>query len=294
MSVIQQLEQKSHFTETEATIADFVLAHAEDIPSMGIAELADETFSSNAAIVRLCRKLGLSGYRDFRVAFATDYEKIRRVQQGEDVDQPFIEQDSPAAIMRSIANISQSAIEECYATISAGRINNAAKMLGGARRIFVYAAGETLINASQFCNLMLKIGRPTVFPARFLESLPITATATSQDVALVVSYTGSILAGMERETQMLRRKRVPIVVVSSLKECPEANLLITIPNREHSVGKVAGFYSQSCVSYVLNCLYANVYALDMERNRAYKDKSDAYAYTGDRLERRFGGSEQKR
>lgn len=287
MSIIQKLEQKIHFTGTEIAIAEYILDHPEEMANMGIADLARNTFSSNAAIIRLCRKLDLAGYKEFRIEFVTDYEKIKHIQAGDDVDYPFVEMDSPGSIMRSIANISQSAIEECYASISPGRIQNAAKMINKADRIFIYAAGETLINVTEFSNLMMKIGRQTIYPARYLESLPVTARVTSKDIAIVVSYTGYILAGMQREIQILKRNRTPIIVISSLKECPEANILITIPDRERSVGKVAGFYSQSAIRYVLNCIYGNIYAIDMKKNREYKDKGDSYSYKGSNLEKRF-------
>lgn len=291
MSVINDLAQKHHFTETEANIADYILAHPDEVAGMSIGDLARGTFSSNAAIIRLCRKLGLDGYRQFRVALAADYEKAMHVQQVDDVDYPFAEFDDTGAIMRSVATVSQSAIEECYATINPARIENAAKLIRKADRIFVYAAGETLINATEFSNLLLKIGRTAIFPARYLESLPITTMATSKDVALVVSYSGYLLAGMQSEIELFKRNHTPVIVISSLKDCPEASLLITIPNREQRVGKIAGFYSQSAIKYVLGCLYASVYSLDMERNRTRKDHGDAYSYQGRRVRERFGTNE---
>ena len=285
MGVIQDLEQKLNFTETERVIANYMLENADRIPSMGIVELAVKTYSSNAAIIRLCRKLGLAGYKELRVEFATDYEKLKHVSNGADVDYPFIEAESPGSIMRSIANITQSAIEECYAQISPLLIQRAARILKNAQRVYIYAAGETLINTTEFANLMLKIGKSTVYPARYLESVPITTGATANDAALVVSYTGYLVGGMSRELRVLKRQKTPVIVVSSLKVCPEADLLLSVPDREHMVGKVAGFYSQAAIKYVLNCLYGNVYAMDLRKNRTYKDSGDSLAYTDDQLDK---------
>ena len=51
MSVIQDLGQRQHFTETESSIADYILAHPDEVAKMSIGDLARETFSSNAAII---------------------------------------------------------------------------------------------------------------------------------------------------------------------------------------------------------------------------------------------------
>lgn len=63
MGLIQQLKQKRDFTSTEAAIADFILNNLEELPQLSITELAQMTYSSKAAVTRMCRKLGQEGYK---------------------------------------------------------------------------------------------------------------------------------------------------------------------------------------------------------------------------------------
>ncbi|MBR4471492.1 MAG: MurR/RpiR family transcriptional regulator [Erysipelotrichaceae bacterium] len=279
MGIVQDLEQKKNFTDTEIAIADYILMNPDEIKDLGIVDLADATFSSNAAIIRLCRKLGLNGYKEFRIAFVSDLEKIRHLQKDTDVDKPFDEVDGTASIMRNIANVSQAGIEESYALIPPGRLNTAARMLRQAKRIYIYAAGDSLITAKGFANYMLKIGKIVIFPADYLESTEITSGSDENDVAMVISYSGYILASMQREIKTLKRNRTPLIVVSSIKECEEADLHIPVPDRERSIGRIAGFYSQSSIRYILNCLFGIVYSKDMEKNKEFKNKTEVYNYT---------------
>ena len=104
MSILGELAEKRNFSEVETSIADYILQNPEEVCTLGIAELARRTYSSNAAIIRMCRKLGISGYKEFRIAFAADLEKERREKVDVDVNYPFAGPESAASIMRSVAN----------------------------------------------------------------------------------------------------------------------------------------------------------------------------------------------
>ena len=114
MGLIQQLEQKRDFTSTEAAIADFILNNLEELPQLSITELAQMTYSSKAAVTRMCRKLGQEGYKEFRLAFAVELEKQRYDRQEVDFNYPFAAYESTASVMRSIHLISKEALDACY------------------------------------------------------------------------------------------------------------------------------------------------------------------------------------
>ena len=59
--LISQLQEQEGFSESERTIADFLLANFRMLPSMSTRQLAKETFTSSAAIVRFSQKLGFGG-----------------------------------------------------------------------------------------------------------------------------------------------------------------------------------------------------------------------------------------
>ena len=89
MTILEQLEQRDQFTDIEEFIAEYILAHREEIYGWNLASLAKATCSSNATIVRMCRKLGFKGYKDFHIAFVVELEKQRREKREVDFDRPF-------------------------------------------------------------------------------------------------------------------------------------------------------------------------------------------------------------
>ena len=278
MSILKELSEKKGFTQVERSIAEYILEHPDELATLGIAELARQTYSSNAAIIRMCRKLNISGYKEFRIAFASDLERTRRENPDVDVNYPFAQKEGANSIMRSIANISASAIEDTYAMLQPAALTRAAHILRAARRIYLYGAGDSLATTEAFANLLLKLGHVSIFPARYLESMQHTAVATDRDAALIVTYSGNFVSTLKREVQMLKRNRTPLIVLSSVPECPSADLLLRIPDRESVVGKVSWYFSQTAIRYALSCLYSMIYAIDMEKNRQFKDEADSYSY----------------
>ena len=53
MSLLKKLKLKESFTDTEQRIADYILTNLDDVPDMVIQQLAENTFTSHSAIIRL-------------------------------------------------------------------------------------------------------------------------------------------------------------------------------------------------------------------------------------------------
>ena len=69
MSIMTQLEFELDFSESEKQISRYILNYGEDVLSMSVKQLADKTYTSPATIVRLCKKIGLNGYNDFKIKY---------------------------------------------------------------------------------------------------------------------------------------------------------------------------------------------------------------------------------
>lgn len=93
-------------------------------------------------------KLGLDGYRSFKVAFAVELERQRFEHHEVDVDRPFAPHDGAGSVMRNISLIEKEALDSCYAAISPGSIDRAARMLLRAPHIYCHAIGDTYISVT--------------------------------------------------------------------------------------------------------------------------------------------------
>ena len=79
-NVIEKLKRQTGFTETERVIAGYILAHSEDMYDLSLSELARRSCTSNAGVVRLCKKMGCKGWRDFQIEFLVEM-RLRELTQ---------------------------------------------------------------------------------------------------------------------------------------------------------------------------------------------------------------------
>ena len=56
--------------KSEAKVADFVLAHANDVINMRIVDLAAQSEVSEPTVIRFCRALGFDGFQSFKLQLA--------------------------------------------------------------------------------------------------------------------------------------------------------------------------------------------------------------------------------
>jgi len=71
--LIDDLKSLDHPTSQERLIISYILKHPDGVSSMTSQSLADATLTSAATITRLCKKLGLSGFSEFREQFTVEY-----------------------------------------------------------------------------------------------------------------------------------------------------------------------------------------------------------------------------
>lgn len=114
MSVIERLHAKENFTRSEAELADFILQNADATVNMGISDLASAAGKSNGTIIRLCRKVGSTGWREFKLDLVASIERARRNMRDIDPNKPFEGETSTASVMRSISVLQCEAIKDCY------------------------------------------------------------------------------------------------------------------------------------------------------------------------------------
>ena len=77
--LIEQLQNTTQLTKNEKCVAEYILTHLNDIEQMNSNQLAKASFTSKSTIVRLCQKLGLSGYQEFRLKPIAEINQKQRL-----------------------------------------------------------------------------------------------------------------------------------------------------------------------------------------------------------------------
>ena len=259
-------------TEVEQKIIDYMWQNPEKIIGMTIHDLAEACYSSNTVIVRLCKKFGYNGYRDFKFAFIQEIESEKYMQRNVDFSVPFSCDADPTEIIRSMFDLFQNNIAVLNAQIDRSCLMKAAGLLFGAKRIFCYALGDSLLTMQSFASRLQKIGIYPVLATLNGDEIAASCNVSADDCAIFLSYSG-FYGTFVPCLRILKNNKVKIIAITSNQSSmivQNSDCTILIPDQEKE-SNVGTFYSQLSFQYVLNILYSLVYAQNYSKNEQRKE-----------------------
>ncbi|MBR3352129.1 MAG: MurR/RpiR family transcriptional regulator, partial [Erysipelotrichaceae bacterium] len=70
--IVQLRSIITNVSTVEKEIANYIISNPDRVTKMSIHELAKESYSSTSSIVRLCKNLGYSGFKEFKHALLAE------------------------------------------------------------------------------------------------------------------------------------------------------------------------------------------------------------------------------
>lgn len=275
--LLEKLRRGEGFSEAEREIAGYVLERREQVLGMTIGQLAAAAYASNPTIVRLCRKLGVSGFREFKIVLASELERSAGI---EDVDAnvPFGLKESAETIAARIADLTQATVREGAELLHGPDLDAAAAMLDSARQVYLFATGDSMVRALSFQGKLLKINRLVHVTNLMQEQGYHAYNAGAEDCAVFITYHGR-QSGYAEYAATMKQNGVKRIAITANSEGTLANLcdlVLSLPLSEDPMGKIATFSSQIAIDYVLNVLYSCVFNLRYESNFEMKQSGQTY------------------
>lgn len=171
--------------KSERAVADFVLAHPDQVLQLPIADLAARAGVSQPTVARFASALGFSGYREFKL----------RLAQSLAAGVPFIHQDVHAddpldRVSAKVFDRTIGSLLDVRNHLDNAQLAHAVKLLAKARRINFYGVGNSGIVALDGQHKFFRYGMPV---ASYTDShaLSIAPTVLGRgDVVVAISATG--------------------------------------------------------------------------------------------------------
>lgn len=231
----------------------------ESVLRKTIKEIAKETYTSPATIVRLCKKLGCSGYKDFQSTLAYEVALFR---ESRDIAfQKITQKDTVEDIIYKVTKKNIESLETTRKLLVPKTITECVKLLETSRTVSLYGLGTSLLVAR---DLYLKLLRADVicslcddWHAQFLTA----RNLRPGDVAIVISYSGLTEEMLQcaREARANGAKVIAITRAVESKLAAEADFVLPVAATEliHRSGAMSSRISQLNVVDVLFTAYVN-------------------------------------
>ena len=205
-------------TPLEARVVDTMTGRADLDLTTSLREVAEEAGVSDAMIVKIAKKLGFNGYRDFREALV-EYRQSDVASLHAEISP----EDSAADIVRKVFNTAVQALEETMSILDMEAFERAATLLHGARNRDFYGLGGSAQIARDVAHKFLRIGlRATVQDDAHM-MLMSASLLGPEDVVVAFSHSGATPAVLEA-TRLARANGARTIALTNYSNAPLAEI----------------------------------------------------------------------
>ena len=206
-------------TPLEAKVAADILALKDIDENVPLRDVATGSGVSEAMVVKVAKKLGFAGFREFRQGLVDYYRSDTAALHAE------IEvTDTSGEIVQKVFRTAMQALEETFAILDLQAFDRAADYLHRAKQRDFYGLGGSAQIARDVSHKFLRIGiRSSVFDDAHMMMMS-AALLGPEDVAIAFSHSGSTSAVIDA-IELARRSGARTIAVTNYPDSPVAQLV---------------------------------------------------------------------
>ena len=207
-----------HLTPLEGRVVDMMLGRRDFDESTSLKTVAEDAGVSEAMIIKITKKLGFEGFRDFRAGIV-DYNRLPTA----DLHQELSPDDTGVEIAQKVFRTSMHALEETLSILDPEAFEKAAGLIYNAPQRDFYGIGGSAQIARDVSHKFLRIGvRTSVFDDAHM-MLMSAALLNEGDVAVGFSHSGETTAVIET-LELARRRGARTIALTNYATSPLASL----------------------------------------------------------------------
>lgn len=269
MLLLEKLKNKEQFSSLDLAIINYVLENPKQVTKLTVGELAKVTYTSPSSVVRLCKKLGMKGYADFRIKLATEINTFLINEEKIEVDMPIRPEANIEEVAKTFFNLHYQSLINAYNNIDYQAIASAVELIHNADYIDIRGNGPSLIIGQDFAYKLRKIGLPVVSSTMIGFDTFTKIKRSKNAVTLIISNYGQ--GSFVRDWMNVAKYNGSKVIMlcSNKNSAIFANADIQINTESHEgdrATKLGAFESRTTMSYILDIIYSLIFMKDYNLN----------------------------
>jgi DNA-binding MurR/RpiR family transcriptional regulator len=266
-------------SEAERKVAEYVFREPKKTLHYNVGELARQSGSSQAAVVRFCKRIGLGSFSDFKIRLARDVFRDQDERFVPDLD---LESGAPAErVIRNVIGFSQRGLSLLGSRLDPRAVEAAAGAILGASMTALFGVGASGIVAYDFLQKLLRIGLPSSFTADLDLQVTMATSLKPSDVAFVVSYSGENTGMIEAARQAKGRGATVVGLTmdsgNSVRSLASIELLVPSSERIYRQGAVSSRINQLTV---VDILYSIIVSRNLDASIAAIERTMQATHRG--------------
>ena len=264
-------EMLNKLPPSEAKLASFIMEHPTEAINTTAIELGEKSSTSGAAVIRLCKSLGLKGFHDLKLRVAGHLQKSQEDVGYRDIS-PMEEYEK---VIDKMTNNSINALRETREFLQKEELTKAVEALSTATNIHFYGVGASSIIALDAQQKFLRINRnATAFTDMHIVAVQV-ANAQPNDVVVGISFSGESLEVI-KILELAKKQGATTISLTRFGSSPVSDRadikLFTTPSKE-ALFRSGATSSRLAQLHVIDILYMCLATQNYESTIKYIDQT---------------------
>lgn len=219
--IVRLNEYLKHASGAEKGIIEFILHDPKVIVGLTIHECAKASYTSPSSVVRLCRKLGFDGYKEFHQSLV--YELALLDLDLKEKGKEITFQDSLHDIIEKVTSKNILSLDNTAKLMDDNTVKACVDLMLHSRSICLFGMGASLLVAKDAYLKFLRINKPCIINDDWHAQLLQARNMISEDLAIAISYSGMTKEVIEC-IKAAKEKGAKVIAITRFEENPLAKL----------------------------------------------------------------------
>lgn len=265
-------DMKDSLTPVEKMVADYILGNVEEIPHLSIKRLAQQSKTSDASVLRFCKTMGYSGYRNFIVSISASLGSMDEEQKDQYTDiQPG---DELPVIIANISRNNIKSIEDTLSVMDWNEIARAVKVLRVSNRIVFFGIGASGLIGKDAEQKFSRINKMCHTYTDGHSQLTAATLLGKNDVAFFISNSGDTVEILDA-LEIARKNGACCIAITKYNKselADKVNIVLSISTPEISI-RSGAMGSRIAMLTIIDILFAGVASAEYQNVKKYLTKT---------------------
>lgn len=250
-------EVKKDLSAKELAVATFIQANTDALKNMSIQSLAKLNQVSTSTILRLCNKLGYSGFSDFKVDLISSLPR----KLNTDVLQDDINlNDSLQDVNNKVQSMEKSSIDETHSMINLESLNKAIDLIIDSNKIIIFGASSSGLVGKELEYQLIKIKKDVSCHFDSYIQKSIANNLDGNDLIIIISHSGETPECIDL-LKLAQKNNVRSIAITKMGQSQVSSLaevILHTTSTEH-VSRLIPIRSKISQISVINMLVTNLF-----------------------------------
>ena len=262
MSVmLNMLKYKEDLSMAERAVLDYLIENKAVLKDFNVEKIAEAAYTSPASVVRMCKKLGYRGFKDFKIDFILSNAKIE-VPENREYKDVILSKESNYG--KTVIENNIRILEDTLKIHDPIALHKAAEAIMKSRKVLIFGKGSSYLVCKDLEMKLRRINKFAIAQGESHEQLIDASFINYNDVVVFVSNSGKTKEIISAALLAKEKKATIISIVklgsSLLAELSDIVLYTTTLEGEFRSAAMTSRISQFCVVDALftNCAYMDI------------------------------------